>query len=79
MEYLCDRHPSHWTFIRCLKDEQGITESSVNAVNRGDAPVARRRKWGDLERRLIRLKQEYRNGVWKSTGIQFATAWFHIK
>jgi hypothetical protein len=35
----------------------------MDAANRGDAPPARRRKWRDLERRLIRLEQEYRNGV----------------
>jgi hypothetical protein len=28
-------HPSPWTFIRCLKDEQGNTESSVDAANKG--------------------------------------------
>ena len=37
------RHPSLWTFICCLKDEQGITDY--------------------LERRLIRLEQDYMNGV----------------
>jgi DNA-binding ferritin-like protein (Dps family) len=46
-----------------LKDEQGNTESSVEAAKRGDAPPARKRKWRNMERRLIRLKQEYRNGV----------------
>jgi hypothetical protein len=46
-----------------LKDEQGNIESSVDAVNRGDTPPTTRRKWRDLDHRLIRLKQEYRNGV----------------
>jgi hypothetical protein len=46
-----------------LKDEQGNTESSVDEANRDYALTARRRKWRDLECRLIRLKQEYRNGV----------------
>ena len=57
------RHPSLWTFIRCLKDEQGNAESSVDAANRDGAPPARRRKWRDVEGRLIQLKQKYRNGV----------------
>jgi hypothetical protein len=35
----------------------------MDAVNRGDAPPTRRRKWRDLDHRLIQLKQEYRNGV----------------
>jgi len=45
-------HPSLWTFIRCLKDEQDNIESSVDAVNRGDAPPTRRWKWRDLDHRM---------------------------
>ncbi|KAL5009881.1 hypothetical protein ScPMuIL_012186 [Solemya velum] len=57
------RHPSSWTFIRCLKDQQGATETTIDAANRGDAPPKRRRKWRNLERRLKRLKRDYVDGV----------------
>ncbi|VDI25242.1 Hypothetical predicted protein [Mytilus galloprovincialis] len=57
------RHPSLWTFIRCMKDQQGSVETSIDAANRGDNPPKRRRKWREMENRLQRLKQEYMNGT----------------
>ena len=56
------RHPLLWTFIRCLKDQQSSLETSIDAVNRGDAAPKRKRKWRNLEARLLRLKEEYVNG-----------------
>ena len=55
------RHPSLWTFIRCLKDQKSSLETSIDAVNRGDAAPKRKRKWRNLEARLLRLKEEYVN------------------
>jgi hypothetical protein len=57
------RHPSIWKFIRCLKVEQANSEMSVDAVNRGDVPSSRRRKWRNLDARIQRLKREYNTGV----------------
>ena len=56
------RHPLLWTFIRCLKDQQSSLETSIDAVNRGDAAPQRKGKWRNLEARLLRLKEEYVNG-----------------
>ncbi len=56
------KHPSLWTFIRHLKDRQAIVEGSLDAARRGDEPPPRRRKWRNLERRLIRLKRQYNTG-----------------
>ena len=57
------RHPSLWTFIRCLKDQKSSLETSIDAVNRGDAAPKRNRKWRNLEARLLRQKEEYVNGI----------------
>ena len=57
------RHPSLWTFIRCLKNQQSSLEASIDAVNRGDAAPKRKRKWRNLEARLLRLKEEYVNVI----------------
>jgi hypothetical protein len=45
-----------------MKDRQASLETAVDSANRGDPPPARRRKWKDLEARLIRLKGQYVNG-----------------
>ena len=56
-------HPSIWYFIRALKDEQKITEISIQAARRGDPLPKRRLKWRRLEARIVRLKEEYNNGA----------------
>ncbi|VDI66869.1 Hypothetical predicted protein [Mytilus galloprovincialis] len=38
------RHPSLWTFIRCMKDQQGSAETSIDAANRGDNPPKKKEK-----------------------------------
>jgi DNA-binding ferritin-like protein (Dps family) len=45
-----------------MKDEQRLLEISAAAARRGDAPHARRRKWREMETRLMRLKREYNQG-----------------
>lgn len=57
------RHPSLWTFVRCLKDQQGSLEVTVDAANRGDPAPRRKRKWRDLEARLLTLKEQYVSGA----------------
>jgi hypothetical protein len=55
----------HYSSIRLtrLKDQQSSLETSIDAVNRGDAAPKRNRKWRNLEARLLRLKEEYVNGI----------------
>ena len=57
------RHPSLWTFIRCIKDQQSAIENSVEAVDNGEPTIKRRKKWRDLEDRFLRLRNEYNKGV----------------
>ena len=56
-------HPPLWIFIRKMKDEQRLVESSAMAARRGDAPRPRRRKWVEMERRIQRLKAQYNAGI----------------
>jgi hypothetical protein len=42
-----------------MKDEQANSEVSVDAVNQGEAPPRRKRKWRKLETRIQRFKEEY--------------------
>jgi hypothetical protein len=56
------KHPAIWIFIRKMKDEQRLSQISAAAALRGDPPHSRKRKWRDVERRIIRLKREYNDG-----------------
>lgn len=56
------RHPSIWTFIRKLKDEQSVREVNVQHMWNGGKPLLRRLKWRRLEERIVRLKEELNNG-----------------
>jgi hypothetical protein len=40
-----------------------LMKTSVDAVNRGDVPPSRHRKWRNVEARIQRLKREYNTGV----------------
>ena len=57
------RHPSLWTFIRCMKDQQSSLENSVEAVDNGESAPKRRTKWQNWEDRLQTLETEYNNGT----------------
>ena len=48
--------------IRKMKDEQRETDVSGAAALRGNPPKPRRRKYRVMEERIVRLKEEYRNG-----------------
>ncbi|KAL5016035.1 hypothetical protein ScPMuIL_005624 [Solemya velum] len=52
------RHPSLWTFLRHQKDSQANVEVKGDAVDRGDLPPPRERKWRQLEARIQRLKRQ---------------------
>lgn len=56
------RHPSIWTFIRKLKDEQALHETRVQHMNDGVRPPLRRLKWRRLENRITTLTEQFRNG-----------------
>jgi hypothetical protein len=56
------RHPSLWTFIRSLKDEHRLSEISGRDADNGGQPPARKMKWRRIEKRIRRLKKEYRHG-----------------
>lgn len=57
------RHPSLWTFIRCLKDQQATLENTVEATDNGEPAPKRKKKWRDLAERITRLQQDYDQGV----------------
>ena len=46
------RHPSIWVFIRCLKDEQRVVETTCAIAERGSPAPPQRRKWRVLEERF---------------------------
>ncbi|KAL8614348.1 hypothetical protein ACOMHN_007686 [Nucella lapillus] len=56
------RHPSLWTYIWHLKDQQARAEQQMTAAANGEAPPSRRRKWRQLEQRIVRLKNQLFNG-----------------
>lgn len=56
------RHPSLWTYIWHLKNQQARAEQQMTAAANGEAPPTRRRKWRQLEQRIVRLKNQYING-----------------
>ena len=56
------RHPSIWTFIRKLKDEQAVHETKVQNMLDGGRPSIRRLKWRRLEERIVNLRQQFQNG-----------------
>ena len=56
------RHPSIWSFIRVLKDQQSLNEVTVRNIRSGDQPPLRRRKWRRLEQRINENKIDCNNG-----------------
>lgn len=56
------RRPSLWTFIRILKDEQTHHQRNVRNMNNGVAPVCRRRRWREHERKIIKLRADLQSG-----------------
>ncbi|KAL8598717.1 hypothetical protein ACOMHN_033281 [Nucella lapillus] len=56
------RHTSLWTYIWHLKDQQARAEQQMTAAANGEAPPSRRRKWRQLEQRIVRLKNQFING-----------------
>ena len=57
-----NRHPSLWTFIRILKDEQRIHERRVEQMYNGVMAPIRRLKWRRTEEKLKKLTQQFYYG-----------------
>lgn len=57
------RHPSLWVFLARLKTEERRIAITVNEIRRGQYTDNRRRKWRNLEERILQLKQRYINGA----------------
>ena len=55
-------HPSLWTVIRKLKDEQAVARNSLIRAHQGYAPIPRKRKWRRMETRINNLKTSLLNG-----------------
>lgn len=55
-------HPSLWTAIRKLKDEQAVARNVLMRAHQGYPAIPRRRKWVRMERRITNLKISLQNG-----------------
>lgn len=70
------RHPNLWTVIRQMKDEQRRAASrSIRQADRGQLQPLPRRKWRNLQRRVKRLKRQYRSGVRTLDSCSVRGAW----
>ena len=57
------RHPNIWTIIRSMKDEERRSVRQGRHADRGEIADLPRRKWRLLDRRIRRLKLQYRLGT----------------
>ena len=56
------RHPNIWIFLRKLIDEETHCRHTLRAVERGEAPPKRQRRYRILQKKIHRLKREYQSG-----------------
>ena len=56
-------HPSIWTFIKVLKDQQSLNEVTIWGIRNEVDPPLHRPKWRRLEEIIIRKKAQY-NDDW---------------
>ena len=56
-------HPKIWKFIRKLKDLQGRRTTMYFARDNGAPPQSPAKKWRDHEGAIVRLKEEFTQGV----------------
>lgn len=57
------RHPTLWVFVARLKSEERRIAKTIGDVRRGLDRDTRRRKWRDLEDRIVQLKNRYATGA----------------
>ena len=69
-------HPNTHQLVDALKVEQAATELTVTRARLGAAPAPRRRRYRDLDDRLDRLLQRYRQG--QLTTDRYLSALRHI-
>ena len=55
-------HPNTYQLITVLKAEQAATDLTLARADTGAPPPPRRRKYRELDRKLDRLRGDYRNG-----------------
>jgi len=54
-------HPTIWKFIEKIQDEQSVVEMKLNQIVAGTPVPPRRRRYRDLERRLLSIVEDYEN------------------
>jgi len=55
------KHPTIWKFIEKLKEEQSFNEMKLNQLIAGTPAQPRKRKYRDLEDRLLKIVEDYGN------------------
>ena len=56
------RHPNIWIFLRKLIDEEKHCRHTLRTVERGEASPTRQRRYRILQKKIHRLKRDYRAG-----------------
>ena len=69
-------HPNVYRLLDSLRREQTLTELTLRQARQGASPPRRRHKYLQLDRRLERLRDAYRQGL--TTTAQFLDAVRHI-
>ena len=63
MERYCGcQTPEHLGFLRKLIDEESHCRNTLRAVERGEAPPLRQRRYRVLQKMIRHLKKDYRSG-----------------
>jgi len=52
-------HPTIWRFINAIKEEQSVTEMKLNQLVAGTPAPLSRRKYRDLDKRLLKVVETY--------------------
>jgi hypothetical protein len=58
---LAGTHPTIWRFIDAIKDEQSVTEMKIGQLVAGTPSQPRRRKYRDLDKRLLSIVEDFEN------------------
>ncbi|KAK7116108.1 hypothetical protein V1264_001850 [Littorina saxatilis] len=70
------QHPNVHVLVNILREEQAQMEISLNRARLGARPPSRRRKYRELDERLMRLREMFRQG--DMTTDEFLTSVRHI-
>ena len=69
------QHPSIWTFVAKMQDQQALSRNFMNNANNDHPPATRKLKWRLLEQRINNLKTDLQNG--QRTVLQYWSAVRH--